>query len=173
MNRRIICAIKEGLIMDNHIVTLRRFALIPFCFLMACSNQGKGANDLSAPEQVTLPSAFANTNFCIVAGNWNESGAALIFDERLNPEIQTVSSHDEFYDIEFEALPLTKKEEDSKTMYFLPFNVLDQVIEDGYFKNGVSYKFWLSYENKTYFCGVSKNDDSLTEPELILTEGLM
>ena len=50
-----------------------------------------------------MPDAFKNTNFCIVAGNWNECGAALLFDARLNPEIQTVSSHNDFYDIGFEG----------------------------------------------------------------------
>ena len=149
--------------------------LLPSLILAAfsCSEPAKGKSEPSQEGKVTLPDAFKNRNFCVVAGNWNESGAALIFDDKLNPEIQTVSSHDEFYDIDFDLLPLSKRQEAKKTMYFLPFKVTNQIIDDGYFKDNLEYKFWLSYEDSTYFCGVSKNDDSLKEPELILTEGLM
>ena len=137
--------------------------------LFACNSQPQSGNGVD--ETVVLPDAFKNTNFCIVAGNWNECGAALLFDARLNPEIQTVSSHNDFYDIGFEADPLTKKTEANKTTYFLSFNVTDQVIDDGYFKKDVAYKFWLSYESETYYCGLSKADSQTVELEL--TEGLM
>ena len=146
-------------------------ALIACRGLASCGNSTPSGNGLE--EEVILPDAFKNTNFGVAAGNWNESGAALFFDDKLSPTIQTGSSHNEFYDIGFEPLPLKKKEASSKTMYFLPFKVTDQVIDDGYFKNGTEYKFWLSYEDKTYFCGVSQNNDALAEPEKVLTEGVM
>ena len=149
-------------------------ALLPALLCVcSCSSPNKDANNSVEPEKVVLHDAFKNTNFCIVAGNWNETGVALLFDEKLNPKIQNGSAHVDFYDIEFALKPLRKSEKDSKTMFFLPFKCTDQVIDDGYFKNDIDYKFWLSYEESTYFCGVSKDDDRLTEPEKVLTEGLM
>ena len=156
--------------MKRYASLLLMSAFVPIICLCSCAQADNGLK--SEPEKVSLPDVFKNRNFAHAAGNWNECGAALIFDNNLNPEIQTVSSHNDFYDIEFEVLPLTKKTE-GKTMYFLPFKVTDQIIDDGYFKDNNEYKFWLSYEDSSFYCGVSKNDDSLKEPEMLLAEGLM
>lgn len=149
-----------------------RLPLVTTLFSLLCLT-GCGNGNSKGDEVVTLPDVFKDTNFCIVAGNWNESGAALIFDHNLKPEIQNGSAHDEFYDIDFEAKPLKKKAGEGDVLYFLPFLVKDQIIDDGYFKNGIEYKFWLSHGNDGFYCGLSKNDDTLKEPELVLTEGLM
>ena len=123
-------------------------------------------------EEIALPEAFYNRNFAVVAGNWNECGCALIIGERGEVEIQNVSSHNDFYDIDFSLLPMYKGEADGKATYFLPFSVTGQVIDDGYFKNGNEYRFFLRYESNEYYCAVSKNDPS-AEPEKILMEGMM
>ena len=139
------------------------------CCLFGCNknNNNKGDNDV---EPVVLPDAFKNRNFCnVVVAGYFDGGAALIFDDKLNADIQNVSYHVDFYSVQYEAKPITKK----GNMYFFPFKVTDQIIEDGYFKNNTEYKFWLSYENSTYYCGVSLNDDSLTEPTATLMEGTM
>lgn len=116
-----------------------------------------------------MPDAFKNTNFAYAG--W-DPGVALLFDEKLTPTIQNVSFHVEFYTVEWEQKPLRK----DKDMYFLPFKVTKQIIDDGYLKDNVDYKFWLSYNEKNeskYYCGLSKDDDKLTEPEIVLMEGTL
>ena len=151
--------------MKKYASLLLMSAFVPVFCLCSCGQEPNGVK--SEPEKVALPEEFKNTTFAHVAGNWNECGAVLVFDNNLNPEIMNVSSHDEFYDVEFQAMPIVKKV-DEKVMYFLPFKVTDQIIDDGYFKDNVEYKFWLSYGHSEYYCAVSKNDDSLKEPEMIL-----
>lgn len=121
-------------------------------------------------EEVVLPDAFKDTNFAYCG--W-DPGVALVFDANLTPSIQNVSTHVEFYEVECTIKPLTKKVENNKTTFFLHFTVIGQVIDDGYLKNGTDYKFWLSYNEPDYFCGLSKDDDTLTEPEITLMEGTM
>ena len=137
--------------------------------LVSCNGQAPAKNN----EPLSLPEVFYDRNFCVVAGNWNESGCALILDHKGKPEIQNVSSHNEFYDIDFELLPLYAKEEEGKTTYFLPFFVKGQVIDDGYFKDGKQYRFYLRFDNPTYYCAVSLNDPSISTPDKVLTEGMM
>ena len=118
---------------------------------------------------MVLPDEFRNTNFCNGAVEYYSGGLALIFDEKNNPDIQNISFELEFYSIQFDRLPMKK----DGSMYFLPFKVTDQIIDDGYLKNGQEYKFWLSYTNSSFFCGISLNDDTLTQPTATLVEGLM
>ena len=142
------------------------------CCLFGCNknNNNKGDNDV---EPVVLPDAFKNTNFCnigIVYSGSTGGGAALIFDNNLNPTIQNVSFHYDFYDIQFEKLPLQKDGD----MYYMPFKVLDKACDDGgYFENNVEYKFWLSYVNETYYCAISLNDPAVTVPDGELVEGYL
>lgn len=165
--------------------TMKRKFLAPLSCLMmliapmflGCSSSQGGDNDLSKnkSDEIILPEVFYGHNFCVVAGNWNESGCALIIDERGGYEIQTVSSHNEFYDIDYDLLPLYKEENkgSGKTTYFLPFKVTGQVIDDGYFKDGKEYRFYLRYDDPGYYCAVSLNDPSITTPDKELTEGMM
>ena len=120
-------------------------------------------------NEIVLPDIFKNTNYCNVAITYYSGGVALILDEQNKPDIQNISFEVEFYSIEFEQLPLSQKD----STYFLPFKVTGQVIDDGYLKNGVEYKFWLSYTDSTYHCGISLNDDTLTEPTAELSPNLM
>lgn len=129
--------------------------------LLGCSNPSKGATN-----SIELPDAFKNTNFAYAG---YDPGVALLFDENKTPEIENVSTHVDFYKVECDIKPLAQK----GNMYFLYFKVTDQIIDDGYLKNNTEYKFWLSYENSTYFCGLSLNDESLTEPTITLMEGTL
>lgn len=143
---------------------------------MIVMSSGCGSNGGSGKgEEVALPSVFYDRNFCVVAGNWDENGCALIIDNKGKIEIQNVSSHNDFYDIEFNPLPLYKEEdkESKKTTYFLPFLVTDQVIDDGYFKNDVEYRFYLRFDDPSYYCAVSRNDRSIVTPDKELLEGYM
>lgn len=124
-------------------------------------------------EEIVLPEVFYNRNFCVVSGNWNENGCALIIDNSGNVEIQNVSSHNEFYDIEFDLLPIYTKVDNEKTTYFLPFFVKGQIIDDGYFKNGNQYRFYLRFDDPSYYCAVSANDPSIVNPDKVLMEGYM
>ena len=151
--------------MKKLVLPLLTLSILGLGCLSACNNQDN-KNDI----EVTLPDAFKNRNFCcVVVAGYFDGGAALIFDNDLKPQIQNISYHVDFYDIGFEAKPITKE----KNMYFLPFKVTDQIIDDGYFKNNNEYKFWLSYEDSKYYCGISPNDPSLTEPVATLMEGTM
>ena len=69
--------------------------------------------------------------------------------------------------------PLTKKEDSKGAMNFLHFKVTNQVIDDGYLKSNTDDKFWLSYIDQTYFCGLSLDDESLQEPTITLMEGTL
>ena len=153
--------------MKNRII----IPLLSIIALIGCSSN-KSQESSSAKiggEEIVLPDTFKNTNFCNIAVEYYSGGVALVFDDKLKPDIQNISFEEDFLSIEFEQLPIKKNE----SMYFLPFKVTNQVIDDGYLKNGTEYKFWLSYENSTYFCGISLNDDTLTEPTATLVEGLM
>ena len=145
------------------IVPLLSACLLTGC-LFGCSQDNK-----NAVEPVVLPDIFKGRNF---AYGGDDPGVALIFDDNKNPEIQNLSRHLEPVDVEFELLPLSKKETDKGMMYFLPFKVTNQFIDDGYLKTGVEYKFWLSYNEPDFYAGASKNDPSLTEPEILLMEGV-
>ena len=147
------------------IIPLLATALLSGC-LFSCN---KNPTNNGEPQAIVLPDAFKGRNFANAAVTYFGGGVALIFDNNLTPEIQNISYHVEMYDVTFEARPITKK----NNMYFLPFKVTDQVIDDGYLKNNTEYKFWLSYENSTYYCGVSLNDETLTEPEATLMEGTL
>lgn len=134
---------------------------------------GCTSNKVGSTQAVVLPDAFKNTNFCnigIVYSGSTGGGAALIFDANLNPTIQNVSFHYDFYDIQFEKLPLQKDGD----MYYMPFKVLDKACDDGgYFENNTEYKFWLSYVNETYYCAISLNDPAVTVPDGELVEGYL
>ena len=142
-------------------------------FLVSCNSKQNSSSinssKLEENNEVVLPDIFKNTNYCNVAVEYYSGGVALILDENNNPTIQNISFEVEFYSIEFEQLPLSKKD----STYFLPFKVTNQIIDDGYLKNGVEYKFWLSYTDSTYHCGISLNDDTLTEPTADLAPNLM
>ena len=155
------------------------FSLLSLLVLTGCSiKKSNSSSSSSSPtvsssplnvDEVVLPDVFKNTNYCNVAIEYYSGGVALILNEKNEPDIQNISFEVDFYSIQFERLPMTKKD----NMYFLPFRVTNQIIDDGYLKNGTEYKFWLSYENSTYFCGISLNDYTLTEPTATLMEGLM
>ena len=142
--------------------------IIPMLLSLLLVGCGNNSNPPKG-EAVTLPEAFKNRNFANAAITYYSGGVALIFDNDLKPDIQNISFHVEIYSIQFEAKEIKRKND----MYFLPFKVTDQIIDDGYLKNGVEYKFWLSYANSTYFCGISLNDDTLTEPTATLMEGTL
>ena len=157
---------------------MKNYLLIPLlsiALLAGCSSnkssteKSSTSSNMHDEEKIVLPDVFKNTNFCNAAVTYYSGGVALVFDNNNNPDIQNISFELDFLSIEFEQFPLKKKD----SMYFLPFKVTNQVIDDGYLKNDVEYKFWLSYEDSTYYCGISLNDDTLTEPDAILMEGLM
>ena len=146
-------------------------SLISTILLVGCSanNSKSSSKNAFGADEVVLPDVFKNTNYCNIAVEYYSGGLALILDENNNPNIQNVSFEEDFYSIEFERLPMTKKND----TYFLPFKVTNQIIDDGYLKNNTEYKFWLSYVDSTYNCGISLNDDTITEPTATLVEGLM
>lgn len=148
------------------ILPLLATTLLSGC-LFGCNQNTASGNTL--PDAIVLPDAFKNTNFANAAVEYYSGGLTLIFDNDLNPEIQNISFEMEIYDIEFERLPMDRKGD----MYFLPFRVTDQIIDDGYLKNGEEYKFWLSYKNSEYYCGISKNLPTLEEPDALLMEGTL
>ena len=149
--------------MKNRIITPLIMVLAVGC-LLGCSNKKGNASNLK--DEVVLPDIFKNTNY---GYGGVEPGVALYLDNNNQPRIQNVTPYLDFYDIQFDALPLKKKD----NMYFLPFKVTDQFIDDGYLKNGIEYKFWLSYTEPNYYCGLSKNDDTLTSPDIELMEGVL
>ena len=156
------------------LVTLCSTILLSAPLLFGCSNPNKGDNELSNSQlEVRLPEAFYGHNFIVVAGNINESGCALIFDDKGTPEIQNGSAHVDFYDIGFELLPMYQDVISGEVTLFLPFKVTEQVIDDGYFKNGNEYRFYLRYKNPDYYCAVSLNDRTITTPDKVLMEGMM
>ena len=151
------------------------FILLP-TLLSGC---GGGASSNSMPlsknDEVALPSVFYDTNFAVVSGNWNENGCALIIGHKGEIEIQNVSAHNDFVDIEFDLLPIYLEEDgqSKRVIYFLPFLVKEEVIDDGYFKNGKEYRFYLRYDDPGYYCAVSLNDPTIQTPDKVLMEGYM
>ena len=152
----------------------KNLLILPFAVLLLTSCGGEQtssseATSVTTPmkdaETIVLPDVFKGHNFAYAGV---EPGVALIFDENNNPEIQNATPYLDFYDIQFEAKPLTKKETKDGTMYFLAFKVTDQFIDDGYLKNDIEYKFWLSYNETKFYCGLSKDDPTLTEPDIVL-----
>ena len=143
--------------------------LLSVAFLVGCSSNKQSKTNKLGGEEVVLPDVFKNTNYCNIAITYYSGGVALILNENNQPDIQNISFEQDFYSIEFQQLPLKK----SGNTYFLPFKVTNQIIDDGYLKNGTEYKFWLSYTNETYTCGFSLNDDTLTEPTAELMPNVM
>ena len=152
----------------------KNLLVLPFAvaLLASCGGEQSSSSEASTSSSsmktndvVVLPDAFKGHNFAYAGV---EPGVALIFDNENKPEIQNATPYLDFYDIQFEAKPLTKKETKDGTMYFLAFKVTDQFIDDGYLKNGIEYKFWLSYNEPDFYCGLSLDDPTLTQPDIVL-----